>query len=268
MSFDLHTHSRYSDGLYTPPELIRAALRKQLKGIALTDHDSLNGLTEFLVTGEREGVVAIPGVEITTQHNGVEIHILGYCIDSEHLPLRKRLRQVIDSRNKRARKILRLLEKAGLKLTWEELSKHTTGESVGRPHIYRALKEKGYIGDDPERAAFDYYLGPRGVAYVPHQELDTLEAIELVREAGGFPVLAHPGRMDDTGLIGMLVEKGLAGIEVFYPTHPPELRAEYLKLAGKLGIFPTGGSDFHGIPGEVELGAATVEEEFIEPLLA
>ncbi len=266
--FDLHLHSVYSDGFLTPEELAAKCEEYGLAGAALTDHDSIDGWEEFSRAGN---LITIPGVEIISCHQGNEIHILGYGVDPEHPLLKATLTKIVESRQERARKILRCLQKAGVELTWEEIVPYAGRRFVGRVHIYRAMKEKGIIGEDPEKAAFRYFLSPGGVAYVPHREFPTLEIISLVRQAGGCPVWAHPGRVDNNrALLEDLVDRGLEGIEVFYPAHPPPVVAELTMLAEKYGLIMTGGSDYHGWPNEnpPRPGAAAVEEKYIKELLA
>lgn len=270
LEFDLHNHSYYSDGIFSPSVLVDLGKAQGLAGLALTDHDTLSGLEEFVTAGAEAGVISVPGVEMTTQYQGVELHILGYKVDHNHSGLRRRLEKVITTRITRAKEILSKLQRVGIDLNWDDLEKvcqNTRGRYVGRPHIYRALKEKGIIGEDPQGAGFQYYLGVEGVAYVPHQELPTLEALELISNAGGLSVLAHPGRLENLRMLRTLKANGLAGIEVFYPAHPPEVRVELLRIADQLALFPTGGSDFHGSEGTARMGAATVERRFIEALL-
>lgn len=278
--FDLHTHSRHSDGCLTPEELGEKCKEAGLAGAALTDHDSVDGLEAFLAA---DGLITISGVELTSQYKGRELHILGYCIDWRHPALRRVLAKLVTSRNERAREIVERLQKAGIALAWEEVAKGG-GTFVGRVHIYRALRRKGIIGEDPERAAFNYYLGPEGLAYVPHREFPTLEMIDLVKQAGGHPVLAHPGRMPPPrihpervhpkwvdgfqGLVGELCAAGLEGIEVFYPAHTPAMVAALSDLAREYKLFMTGGSDYHGWENEPVPGTAAVERRYIEKLLA
>lgn len=260
MAFDLHTHTIYSDGLSTPEELVQRAKMKGLTGIALTDHDTVDGIPAFLAAGRDHGLICIPGVELSTELEGVEFHILGYQVDHTHLGLRKRLKEVLHSRQERARGMLELLAQHGLELAWEEIVGTKPNAFVGRFQIYQALKDKELIGPDKDRKAFNYLLGTQGVAYLPHQELSTLEAIDLIRAAGGWPVMAHPGRLGDERLLPTLVEHGLAGLEVYYPEHSPAVTAKYLAVARDLGLFVTGGSDYHGIPEERDLGDGQIEE--------
>ncbi|NLC53000.1 MAG: PHP domain-containing protein [Firmicutes bacterium] len=260
MAFDLHTHTIYSDGLSTPEELVKRAKAKGLTGIALTDHDTVEGLPAFLAAGRDQGLVCVPGVELSTELEGVEFHILGYQVDHTHTPLRKRLQEVLASRQERARGMVDLLARHGMELAWEEIVGEKPNAFVGRFQIYRALKAKKLIGTDEDRKAFNYWLGPQGVAYLPHRELSTLEAFNLIQAAGGWPVLAHPGRLGDDRLIPTLVDHGLAGLEVYYPEHSPEVTAKYLALARDFGLLVTGGSDYHGIPEERDLGDGLIEE--------
>lgn len=266
--FDLHTHSVYSDGFLTPGELAAKCEKYGLTGAALTDHDSVDGWEEFSRRAAK--LITIPGVEITSSYQGIEIHILGYGVDPHNPLLKAMLAKIVETRQERAREILRRLKKAGVELNWEEVTSYAGRRFVGRVHIYRAMKEKGIIGEDPEKAAFRYFLSPGGVAYVPHQEFPTLDIISLVKQAGGRPVWAHPGRVDNNrALLENLVAGGLEGMEVFYPTHAPPVVAELTMLAKKYGLFMTGGSDYHGWPNEnpPRPGAAAVEEKYIKELL-
>jgi len=270
MGFDLHNHSYFSDGIHSPSTLVKLAKERGLDGLALTDHDTLSDVEEFIEAGRKAEVIAFPGVELTTQHHGVELHILGYGLDYRDQALCRRLYKVIESRIHRAKEIVHRLQRSGIDLAWEDVEnvcQNTHGKYVGRPHIYRALKAKGIIGPDPERLGFRYYLGAHGLAYVPHHELPTLEGLDLIRTAHGLPVLAHPGRLDSYNLVRTLKENGLAGIEVFYPTHSLEVTRELLQIAEEYKLFPTGGSDYHGELDAVQMGTATVERRFIKPLL-
>lgn len=267
MGFDLHTHSIYSDGLLTPFQLLEKTKEVGLEGIALTDHDSVKGLPEFLKIGKDQGIIVIPGVELSTEYQGTESHILGYGINYHDPKLLSCLNRVLLSRKVRAERILYLLARQGIKLAWQDIMKDAPGGFIGRFQIYRAMKEKGYIDEDRDKKAFHYYLGPQGVAYVPHHELSSIEAIKLIKEVGGVSVLAHPGRSAQHKMIKFLADNGLEGIEVFYPEHTPAMIKEYQLLAEQLGLLVTGGSDFHGLPEERRLGEAVVERKYIEKLL-
>lgn len=260
MGYDLHTHSIYSDGSLKPEELIRKAVKSGLDGIALTDHDTVAGLAEAVTEAEKHHYTFLPGIELTTDFGVFEAHILGYNFNYTNPKLLQKLDAVLESRNERARLIVKKLNKAGIPLSWEKVTAETKSRFIGRAHIYRALQSSGVIPETTGREAFDYYLGKNGLAYVPHQEIETTEAINLIIETGGIPVLAHPGRMADEPIIVKLVKSGLQGIEAYYPTHTPAQTETYLRLARKYQLIITGGSDYHGAFSQTKLGEAQVSE--------
>ena len=255
----LHVHSIYSDGTLKPKELIAKAITKELQGIALTDHDSIAGIAEAREEVEQNNFLLVPGIEMTTDYGQIEAHILGYNFDLTNVRLHQKLQAVQTSRSERARKILKKLNTNRIPLSWEQVKSKTTSSFIGRTHIFKALEASGQVAGLQRREAFEYYLGKNGIAFVPHEELSTLEAIDLIRSAGGVAVLAHPGRMGANPLIAKLIKAGLNGIEVHYPSHTPEMVAIYLKLAAKYQLVVTGGSDYHGAFGRTKLGEAQVE---------
>jgi predicted metal-dependent phosphoesterase TrpH len=245
MSFriDLHIHSTASDGVLTPSEVVHLALAKGLHVIALTDHDTTDGVEEVLRTAQGTGLTVIPGVEISTDIPGPrEIHILGYYIDHSHPGLQRRLARLSASRETRARKMLALLSRAGYELSWESLLKLAQGGVIGRPHIAQALVDAHYV--DSIENAFRQYLGRDAPAYVERFRFSPPEAIQMIREAGGVPVLAHPSRVIEH--LPNLVRLGIVGLEAYYPSYPPEEQRFLASLAQKHGLIATGGSDFHG----------------------
>jgi predicted metal-dependent phosphoesterase TrpH len=260
MGYDLHIHSRYSDGTLQPAELINKAIDRDLAGVALTDHDTIAGIPEAAAEAQRLGFTFVPGVELTTDYGATEVHVLGYDIDTTAPKLLKKLELIVESRNGRAKAILRKLNKHSIPLSWEKVRAKTTSKFVGRTHIFRAMEAEGLINPQYRQRAFEYYLGKNGLAYEPHQEIETLEAIELINDSGGIPVLAHPGRMDNDRLIAELVKAGLKGIEVFYPTHSPDLVNRYLEIASRYHLFITGGSDYHGGFSPVKIGDYQAQE--------
>lgn len=268
MGLDLHTHSTASDGRLSPAELVKQARQLGLDGIALTDHDTIGGLKEALQTGDAVGLAVVPGIELTTDFRDEEVHILGYGIDYQHPPLLKKLERIVASRIERAEGILKRLERTGIHLTMDQVRVFATGDFLGRPHIYRAMKAHGFIGEDPQRKTFQYYLGTHGLAYLPHLEINSFEAVELIREAGGLPVLAHPGRMGRADFIRLFIDHGLAGIEVYYPSHTPSQMRQYERLAREFNLLVTGGSDFHGDEGGTSLGMSQAPTELLEKLFA
>jgi predicted metal-dependent phosphoesterase TrpH len=256
---DLHTHSSASDGSYAPAEVVRLAKEGGLRAIALTDHDTIDGVAEAVAAGDKLGMEVIPGVEISAQFPGGSMHVLGYFIDYTNGLLDKRLAVLKQARLDRNPQIIAKLNALGIPLTMEQVIKVSGGGQVGRPHIARALMEAGYVSAIQE--AFDKYLRSGAPAHVNKFRFPPPEAINMIREAGGVPVLSHPftlGLGSVYALKNTLVELqglGLAGVEVYYSEHTQEQEALYLKLARELGLLVTGGSDFHGLnKPEVTLG--------------
>ncbi len=251
MSFiDLHAHSTASDGTFPPAEVVRLARDAGLQAVALTDHDTTDGLAEAVAAGQELGVEVIPGVEISAQFTDNTMHILGYFIDFRDGRLAERLAVLKEARKERNPKIIAKLNALGIHITMEQVERLSGGGQVGRPHIARALLESGYVRSLQE--AFEIYLKNGGKAYVAKYRFQPAEALDMIRQAGGVPVLAHPFTLG-LGSAQALKEAfqdfqamGLAGVEVFYADHTPEQEALYLRLARELGLLVTGGSDFHG----------------------
>jgi predicted metal-dependent phosphoesterase TrpH len=247
---DLHIHSTASDGSYAPAEVVRQAKEGGLTAIALTDHDTVDGLAEALAAGDREGLEVIPGVEISAQFPGGTMHILGLFVDYHNGLLDKRLAVLKQARIDRNPRIIAKLNALGLRITMAQVEAIAGGGQIGRPHIARALMESGYVSDLQE--AFDKYLGWQRAAYVSKFRFPPPEALAMIREAKGIPVLAHPFTLNlgSAGALKKLIVElqglGLAGLEVYYSEHTPEQEALYLKLARELDLVVTGGSDFHG----------------------
>ena len=255
---DLHTHSTASDGSYSPRQVVAMAHERGLKAMALTDHDTVEGVGEAVQTGEQLGIEVIPGIEISAEFPEGTMHILGYFIDYQGSAFNQRLQVLKIARAERNPRIVEKLNQLGLSISWEDILQAAGGGQIGRPHIARALMVKGYVQDQQE--AFDHYLRQGGPAYVPKFRLSPAESIALIRQAHGIPVLAHPftlglGLEQLKSQLQTLQELGLVGLEVYYPEHSPTRQADYLKLAKELGLLVTGGSDFHGAnkPG-IELG--------------
>ena len=256
---DLHCHSTFSDGAKTPAELIDIALAKGLHGLALTDHDTTAGCASFLAAGEGKGIELVPGTELSVDCEKGNMHMLGYWMDPSNQPLNDAMAWVRDGRDTRNRAIFKKLLDLGFDLTWEEIAVRVAADGVmGRPHFAQTLVDKGYAKDWND--AFDRFLGNGKPAYVERERLNAEKAIELIRAAGGVAVLAHPftlylGKESMDALIGKLKDQGLSGMECYYSEHSAEQSAEYLALAKKYDLVPTGGSDYHGKPGcDLELG--------------
>ncbi len=269
MLYDLHVHTTASDGLLTPQQVMDAAVEMGLLGIAITDHDTVEGLEPALQykVGKRLSIDFIPGIEMNTEAYGEEIHILGYFIDYKNTFLKQRLTEIRDSRYVRAKKIIDKLKVMGIKISFKEVEMAAQGDLIGRPHIAQVLKEKGYVFSIKE--AFEKYIGKGRSAYVSRYKFLPEEAIELIKKAGGLPVLAHPGLLRDQGIIEKIICMGIKGIEVYYPEHSKLQVNEYIKLSREKNLLITGGSDFHGTDGEESrsrLGYTGVTPEIVQKL--
>jgi len=240
---DLHLHSTASDGVCTPGELVRICLQAGLRYISLADHDTTDGVQGALDAARGTELTVIPAVEMSTEYQGAhELHILGYHIDHHFPALQQRLAQLRRSRVERAQAILDLLSAQGRPLSWERVAALADKGSLGRPHIAQAMVEADYV--DSVEAAFRDYLRRGGTAYVPRAKLLPEEAIELILQAGGVPVLAHPTHVIEH--IPALVRAGLLGIEAYYNDYPEAEVAYLARLAEKHGLVMTGGTDYHG----------------------
>jgi len=257
---DLHTHSTASDGSYAPAEVVRLAKEGGLAAVALTDHDTIDGVAEAVAAGEKYGVEVIPGVEISARFPGGSMHILGLYIDYTNGHLDERLAVLKRARAERNPQIIAKLNAMGIPISMAQVEAISGGGQVGRPHIARALLEAGFVSNIQQ--AFDIYLRKGGKAYAGKFRFPQEEAIAMIRDVQGVPVLAHPftlGLGSAFALRHLLLELknlGLAGLEVYYSEHTPEQEALYLKLARELDLLITGGSDYHGAnKPEITLGS-------------
>ncbi len=244
---DLHTHTTASDGTYAPAELVREAVRRGVRVLAVTDHDSVDAVTPALLTArDHPPLEIVPGIEINTDDPGGEIHILGYFLDYEALWLGDLLREFRAERAARVHRIADRLAALGHPIEAEEVFALVREGSAGRPHVAQVMVRRGYVGT--VREAFDRFLAAGKPAYVPHRKVASREACEIIRRAGGLAVVAHPGFHEDPEqMIRELAGTGLLdGIECYYAEHSPEQTARFLGLCRELGLSPTGGSDFHG----------------------
>lgn len=249
MRIDLHTHSTVSDGTESPAEVMRAAALAQLDVVALTDHDSVVGWEEARTAASDVGVEFVPGIEISCRHHGVSIHLLGYWPDPDSPTLVRELAQTRDARVDRAREIVKRVG-ADFPVSWDQVEVLAGGsETVGRPHIADALVANGAFASRDE--AFAHVLAGNSRYYVPHYAPEVLDAVEMVRAAGGVPLFAHPGadargRVVPDEVIEAMAEAGLAGLEVDHRDHSPQQRERLATLALRLGLIRTGSSDYHG----------------------
>ncbi len=255
---DLHMHSIFSDGTFTPEELIAAGARAGLSAMALTDHDTTSGVARYGAAAQAAGMRVFTGVEISSDVPSGTMHVLGYGVNPADRTLIEHLRWIREGRDERNREILHKLNQLGMRITYAEVTSHAGADVVARPHFAAAMIAKGYARD--KKDAFDRFLARGKPAYAERRRLDPAATFELIRTAGGLPVLAHPFTLKLSGTpfrkaIEMYKEMGLAGLEVHYPEHGKDLYKAYSRVARELDMLATGGSDFHGAvsPG-LELG--------------
>lgn len=270
MTVELHCHTTASDGTLTPEQLVDLAVRKGLRVLAITDHDTTGAFEPACRAAAPYRLEIIPAIEINAEERTPagtrDVHVLGYFLDPGHAGLQEALGGLREARLRRLGEILQRLEEVGAPILESRVRELAGGDSVGRPHVARALVEAGYVRDVP--AAFDQYLGTGRPAFVPRRNIRPGDAIRLIREAGGVAVLAHPGLLEDQALIETLLPAGLQGLEAHYPQHPPMLRQHYENLAARWGLLVTGGSDYHGPEHRyaVELGGVLLPPGTVERL--
>ncbi|HCB93980.1 MAG TPA: phosphatase [Selenomonas sp.] len=269
MPSDLHMHTFFSDGRLSPEELVAAAKAAGLKYISISDHDTVDGVVHLYEEGlyPNRGIRIIPGVEFSAHHPEREIHILGYNVDIFHQGLLEKLNDVMEARWSRFSEIVDKLRAQGYSISEAEVLKIAgSSKSISRSHIARVLvKNKCF---STVREAFEKMLEKGQPAYVPHYRLEVEEIIELIHEAGGIAVLAHPKLVKDDELVEDVLSRGIQGIEVFYPRHDEEDVKRYMAMAEKYNLLVTGGSDFHGFPTRWpdELGVFTIDDCWAEKI--
>lgn len=273
---DLHTHSIYSDGTNTPSELVAMADARGLTALALTDHDGLGGIPELLAAGKTASVEVVPGIELSAECDSGTMHILGYFIDHTCRVLQKKVDQVRTGREQRNLEILKKLNRLGYRILWEDIQKQAGKDVVGRPHIAAALVECGHVKS--RKAAFDLLLAKGRPGYADRERYTAEECIDLIHQAGGVSVLAHPATIYLTDeklkkLVGGLKSSGLNGIEAYYAEHRPANRKKFIKWAKEFDLICTGGTDYHGANSpDLKLGTGfgqlRVPDEALEHLKA
>jgi len=264
---DLHTHTNASDGTMTPEELVDEAAKADLAAIAVTDHDTVDGVERAQTRGAETGVEVVPGVELSSNdgHGGSDIHILGLFIDIDSAALAEQLSLLRHEREVRVSKIVSKLNSLDVHLEEQEVLDLAGSAPPGRVHVADALLRRGLVRTIDE--AFKRYIGDRSPAYVAKCLLSPERAVALVREAGGVPIFAHPGPTKKDDRLAELVAHGLLGVEVFCPYHYPDTAERYASLAVRHGLLVSGGSDFHGARKEnARIGAATVPMRFVEQI--
>ncbi len=267
---DLHLHTTFSDGRFTPSELVDAAALAGLRAIAVTDHDHTGGLVEARQRAERYRMEVLTGVEINTVWQDRELHVLGYCFD-ETLDWWNALMQAQrDARERRMEAFVTRLQDLGVPVSLDDVRRYAGPGALGRPHLAQALVEKGVVST--EQQAFDQFLSSGTAGYVPREGISPVEAIRAIRKAGGVASIAHPrsAPLESGNLIGELVSEGLGALEVVHPSHPPLLREYYRSMAEYYGLLWTGGSDDHGPKGgrPARIGTDGVPYTVVEALKA
>jgi len=267
---DLHLHTTCSDGRLTPRELIELLACRGLKIVAITDHDTTEGIEPALEAARAfPQLTVIPGVELSTDIPGDEIHLLGYFIDYKNQEFQETLSRFREGREGRAREMVEKLNAMGVHITWDRVEEIANGASIGRPHIAQAMVEKGYVSQLQD--AFVSYIGRNGPAYAEREKMTPREAVELVLKVGGLPVLAHPSWIKDLEpAVSELKDAGLVGMEVYYKEYTPQQIDELAEMARRFDLIPCGGSDYHamGTPDEPMPGIAGPPRESVEALMA
>jgi 3',5'-nucleoside bisphosphate phosphatase len=267
---DFHTHSTASDGRLSPTELVDLVVSQGVRYHALTDHDSTEGIAEARVAAARHpGYTLIPGVEMGTDIEGAEVHMLGLCLGPEDAELQELLKRLRDGRVNRGFGIVEKLRGMGIMIKWERVQEIAGDAAVGRPHVAQALVEAGYVSRVAD--AFEKWIGRNGPAYVERDKMTPAESVRCIVDHGGLACLAHPADLENLdALLAELKAAGMAAMEVYYKDYPPET-VERLRLAAERhGLLPLGGSDYHGIfgvdeplPGDIPLPDSSIER-FLE----
>ena len=263
---DMHIHTTASDGMLTPEEVVRWAVKKKLGAVAITDHDTVNGIQPAVDISSNFKLEVIPGIEFSSEHQEEEIHILGYYIDYQKDWLKEKLDEMYQSRYVRAIKMIEKLHDIGIHITLEQVKEIAEGATIGRPHIARAMMEKGYIASVKD--AFKDYIGKGGPAYVERYRISCQESIDMIKELGGVPVLAHPGLIHNKDCIDDILDMGIEGIEVYHTKHDDDTVRLCLRYANERKLLITGGSDCHGIfvNNEPILGNIWVDYSYVQLL--
>lgn len=269
--YDLHTHTIHSDGTFSVKELIERAKKNGLNGLAITDHDTMDGVLEGLKLAKEYDIDFIPGIEFSCSLEGREIHILGYFLDFNCIELKNELKKLKSARDERNIKIIKKLRDRGLKITMEDVEKEAGGNIISRAHICNAMMAKGIVYSKGE--AFKQYLGNGAVAYVEKRDSNPFDIIKVIKKCGGVSSLAHPIYISESrekieNIVERLVKEGLNALEGEYSSYTGKDRKYFDKLCKKYNLLKTGGSDFHGNnrPG-VDVGKSYIKNDDIDKLL-
>jgi predicted metal-dependent phosphoesterase TrpH len=264
---DLHLHTHFSDGTYSPEELVAQAQRQDLQAMALTDHDTVEGCVPTATACQAAGIEFIAGTELTAEQDGHEIHILGYGIDLQNPKFLNEIGKFQAVRQNRIREMVQRLNEISVPLQAEAVFALANCRAPGRPHVARALVQAGLVGSLDE--AFERFLKKNRPAWVPKFKMSASNATELIHQSGGVAVMAHPGLNRSDEVIPAMVETGLDGIECFHTKHSASMSAHYLQIADRFHLLVTGGSDCHGLSkGRPLIGSVRLPYEHVEKLKA
>jgi predicted metal-dependent phosphoesterase TrpH len=261
---DLHSHTLYSDGALEPEALVELAARNGLAALAVTDHDGVEALPAAMRRGAALGLEVVPGIELSVDEGGLDVHLLGYFVSRPDV-LREALDDLRREREVRARRMVERLAALGCPVDFAAVAARARGGVVGRPHVAEELVARGHV--ESIDAAFELHLGADRPAYVAKRALGLAEAVRLLRAAGAVSVVAHPGPSELDALLPRLRPAGVIGLEVWHPKHDRRDVRRYLAAARTHGLLPTGGSDFHRpLPGGLEPGSVAVPLEVLDAL--
>lgn len=262
---DLHLHTNFSDGTYTPEELVSHGKRHGLAAMALTDHDTVEGCARMAAACEAEGIEFVSGTELTAELNGIELHLLAYCVDLDNQKLLVEVGRSQLVRQNRIREMVARLNQLQVPLEAEAVFEIANCRSPGRPHVARALVQAGLCSSMDE--AFDRFLKMNRPAWVPKAKMSALDALDLVHQAGGVAVMAHPGLNRTDEIIPTMVDAGLDGLECFHSKHSTATANHYLQLADRYHLLVTGGSDCHGMnKGKPLIGSVKLPYRHVEKI--
>ncbi len=262
---DLHIHTTASDGTFSPRRVVQEAVKREIHAIAITDHDTVQGIPEAIQAGKDMNVEVIPGVELATDERGIEVHILGLFIDWEDKTLQDTLKNLSTQRVIRMKKMIYKLAQFGMNIKFEEVLDLATGDIMGRLHLAQVMKKKKYVKSIAE--AFNKHIGDEKPCCVPRYKLSPDETISLIHRMGGISIIAHPMILHRDDIIIDLIKKGLCGIEAFYNHQSKETAEHYKKLAKDYELLVTGGSDCHGeAKNKILMGSVKIPYKYVERL--
>ncbi len=241
---DLHVHTKFSDGTWAPKEVIEEAKKNSLSAIAITDHDCVDAIAESFEIAKSYDIELIPAIELSAETDNADVHILGYMIDWESQVFKKQIKDVCQSRVERIKEIVERLKNYNVNIDINSVFKLSGCGSAGRLHIAQIMLEEGYVSNIKE--AFNKYIGDKSPCYVKGFQLSPKEAISMIDEVGGIPILAHPRLLESDELVLDFVDDGIRGLEVYHSDHSQSDSRHYLEMAKKYDLLITGGSDFHG----------------------